>query len=37
MQLAYVPSYNGRTARNNIEFIDRDNIVFFVSKINIYN
>jgi hypothetical protein len=33
IQLSYIPSYNGKNARNNIEFIDKQHIVFFVSSI----
>lgn len=30
LKLAYVPTYNGKTGRNNIYFVDRDNIAFYV-------
>jgi hypothetical protein len=30
LNLIYVPSYNGKNARNNIYFIDRHHIAFFV-------
>jgi hypothetical protein len=32
LKLAYVPSYNGKNGRNNIQFIDGQHIIFFVSS-----
>ena len=32
MQIQYVPSYNGRTARNNILFVNENEIVFTVNN-----
>jgi WD40 repeat protein len=32
MNLKYVPCYNGRTGRHNIEFVEENQIVFFTSS-----
>jgi len=35
IKLTYVPSYNGKTSRNNIIYIDTEHILFYVSDITI--
>lgn len=33
LKLVYAPSYNGKNARNNIQFIDQSTIIFYVRDI----